>query len=86
MLTTDLLAAARPRLRKRYRGRFYEPSGPSSRTAFCPPPWFKLTHRDNGSDRAFTSAPLVPKEALIWQDPIPGCEPSADRGAGHLRP
>ncbi|HSF70892.1 MAG TPA: peroxidase family protein, partial [Methylotenera sp.] len=32
--------------------------------------WFKLTHRDMGP-RARYQGPLVPKEVLIWQDPIP---------------
>jgi catalase-peroxidase len=32
--------------------------------------WFKLTHRDMGP-RARYLGPLVPKEALIWQDPVP---------------
>ena len=31
--------------------------------------WFKLTHRDMGP-RACYLGPEVPKEALIWQDPI----------------
>ena len=32
--------------------------------------WFKLTHRDLGP-RALYLGPEVPKQALIWQDPIP---------------
>ena len=32
--------------------------------------WFKLTHRDMGP-RARYLGPEVPKEELIWQDPVP---------------
>ena len=35
--------------------------------------WFKLTHRDMGP-RARYLGPLVPKEVLIWQDPVPAVE------------
>ncbi len=32
--------------------------------------WFKLTHRDMGPKSRYRG-PLVPKEDLIWQDPVP---------------
>jgi len=35
--------------------------------------WFKLTHRDMGP-RARYLGPLVPKEDLIWQDPVPAVD------------
>lgn len=38
--------------------------------------WFKLTHRDMGP-RARYLGPEVPKEVLIWQDPLPAVKSSA---------
>jgi catalase-peroxidase len=35
--------------------------------------WFKLTHRDMGPIVRYLG-PLVPKEVLIWQDPVPAVE------------
>jgi len=42
--------------------------------------WFKLTHRDMGP-RSRYIGPLVPKEELIWQDPVPAVDhPLIDAG------
>jgi catalase-peroxidase len=35
--------------------------------------WFKLTHRDMGPRARYLGA-LVPKETLIWQDPVPALD------------
>src|SRR6516225_4171391 len=35
--------------------------------------WFKLTHRDMGPKVRYLG-PLVPQEAQIWQDPVPGVD------------
>ncbi len=35
--------------------------------------WFKLTHRDMGPIARYRG-PLVPAEALIWQDPVPALD------------
>ena len=67
MLTTDLSLRFDPAYEKISR-RFYE--HPDQLADAFARAWFKLTHRDMGP-RARYLGPEVPKEELIWQDPIP---------------
>ena len=67
MLTTDLALRFDPAYEKISR-RFYE--HPDQFADAFARAWFKLTHRDMGP-RVRYLGPLVPKEILIWQDPIP---------------
>jgi catalase-peroxidase len=67
MLTTDLSLRFDPIYEKISR-RFME--NPDQFANAFARAWFKLTHRDMGP-RARYLGPLVPKEVLIWQDPIP---------------
>ncbi|HUL87033.1 MAG TPA: catalase/peroxidase HPI [Pseudolabrys sp.] len=67
MLTTDLSLRFDPAYEKISR-HFYE--NPDDFADAFARAWFKLTHRDMGP-RARYLGPLVPKEVLIWQDPIP---------------
>ena len=70
MLTTDLALRFDPEYEKVSR-RFYE--NPDQFADAFARAWFKLTHRDMGP-RALYRGPLVPKEELIWQDPIPAVD------------
>ncbi len=70
MLTTDLSLRFDPAYEKISR-RFYE--NPDQFADAFARAWFKLTHRDMGP-RARYLGPLVPKETLIWQDPIPATD------------
>ena len=81
MLTTDLSLRLDPAYEKISR-RFYE--HPEQFADAFARAWFKLTHRDMGPIQRYLG-PLVPKETLIWQDPIPAGDSSADRRAGHRR-
>ncbi|ABS55477.1 catalase/peroxidase HPI [Methanoregula boonei 6A8] len=67
MLTTDLSLRFDPVYEKISR-HFYE--NPDQLADAFARAWFKLTHRDMGPRTRYLG-PEVPKEALIWQDPIP---------------
>jgi len=67
MLTTDLSLRFDPVYEKISR-RFYE--HPLEFADAFARAWFKLTHRDMGPITRYLG-PEVPKEELIWQDPIP---------------
>ncbi len=67
MLTTDLSLRLDPAYEKISR-RFYE--HPDQFADAFARAWFKLTHRDMGPIVRYLG-PLVPKETLSWQDPIP---------------
>jgi catalase-peroxidase len=67
MLTTDISLRVDPVYEKISR-RFYE--HPQEFADAFARAWYKLTHRDMGP-RARYLGPEVPKEALLWQDPIP---------------
>src|SRR5580698_10243336 len=70
MLTTDLALRFDPAYEKISR-RFYE--HPDQFADAFARAWFKLTHRDMGPIVRYLG-PLVPKETLIWQDPIPAVD------------
>ncbi|MBS1798520.1 MAG: catalase/peroxidase HPI [Acidobacteria bacterium] len=70
MLTTDLSLRLDPIYEKISR-RFYE--HPEEFADAFARAWFKLVHRDMGP-RSRYLGPEVPREELIWQDPIPAVD------------
>jgi catalase-peroxidase len=70
MFTTDLSLRMDPVYEKISR-RFLE--NPQELTEAFSKAWFKLTHRDMGPISRYLG-PLVPKEQLLWQDPIPAVD------------
>ena len=70
MLTTDLALRFDPAYEKISR-RFYE--HPDQFADAFARAWFKLTHRDMGPIPRYLG-PLVPKETLLWQDPVPAMD------------
>ena len=67
MLTTDLSLRFDP-VYEKISKRFLE--NPDAFAEAFAKAWFKLTHRDMGPKARYLG-PEVPKEDLIWQDPIP---------------
>ncbi len=67
MLTTDLSLRFDPEYEKISRRFLQNPQAFAEAFARA---WFKLTHRDLGP-RSRYLGPEVPKEELIWQDPVP---------------
>jgi len=70
MLTSDLALRMDPAYEKISR-RFLE--NPQALADAFARAWFKLTHRDMGPIARYRGS-LVPKEALIWQDPVPAVD------------
>jgi len=70
MLTTDLALRFDPAYGKISK-RFHE--HPDQFADAFARAWYKLTHRDMGPIARYLG-PLVPKEELLWQDPIPAVD------------
>jgi catalase-peroxidase len=70
MLTSDIALRVDPIYEKISR-RFLE--NPNELADAFSRAWFKLTHRDMGPIARYLG-PLVPKEELIWQDPVPAVD------------
>ncbi|MEN3349100.1 MAG: catalase-peroxidase, partial [Bradyrhizobium sp.] len=70
MLTTDLSLRLDPAYEKISRRFLAHPDQFADAFARA---WFKLTHRDMGPIQRYLG-PLVPKEALIWQDRVPALD------------
>ena len=70
MLTTDLSLRFDPAYEKISRHFFAHPDQFADAFARA---WFKLTHRDMGPIARYLG-PHVPKESLIWQDPVPAVD------------
>ncbi|MCC6808786.1 MAG: catalase/peroxidase HPI [Deltaproteobacteria bacterium] len=73
MLTTDLSLRFDPAYEKISRRFLAHPDELADAFARA---WFKLTHRDMGP-RSRYLGPEVPKEELIWQDPLPASDSPA---------
>lgn len=70
MTTADMALKVDP-IYKEISQRFYE--NPDQFADAFARAWFKLTHRDMGPSSLYIG-PEVPKEEMIWQDPIPAVD------------
>ena len=70
MLTSDLALRMDPVYEKISRDFLKNPDKLADAFARA---WFKLTHRDMGPIARYLG-PLVPREQLIWQDPVPAAD------------
>ncbi|HMD84983.1 MAG TPA: catalase/peroxidase HPI [Terriglobia bacterium] len=70
MFTTDLALKVDPSYAKIAK-RFHE--NPQEFADAFAKAWFKLTHRDMGPVARYLG-PLVPKQPLLWQDPVPAVD------------
>jgi len=70
MLTSDLALRFDPNYEKISRRYLEHPQEFADAFAMA---WYKLTHRDMGPIARYLG-PLVPKEQLIWQDPLPAVD------------
>ena len=70
MLTTDLALRMDP-IYAPISKRFHE--NPRELAGAFAKAWYKLTHRDMGPVSRYLG-PLVPKETLLWQDPVPAVD------------
>jgi catalase-peroxidase len=81
MLTSDLALRFDPAYEKISR-RFHE--HPDQFAEAFARAWFKLTHRDMGPIARYLGK-LVPKETLIWQDPVPAGTRLSDADVAALK-
>jgi len=70
MFTTDIALREDPAYAKISK-RFHE--NPDQFAEAFAKAWYKLTHRDMGPAERYLG-PLVPKEKLLWQDPVPSVD------------
>ncbi len=70
MFTTDMAMIMDPAYEKVSRRYYEHPEEFADQFARA---WYKLTHRDMGPVARYLG-PLVPKEELLWQDPLPAVD------------